>query len=250
MRLTGGRTVYGFALGVLTLDTQFPRALGDVGHAGTWPFPVAYRTVRGALPERLAQADPDPELLASFIDGVRDLERDGVRAVITSCGFLAIYQRELAEAVSIPVFASPLLQVPIAAQCLRHDQRVGILTARAVLTEHHFRATGWSSDEVPVVQLAPPPSSEFVKTYVGNRTHVDTDDLDDEVATLTRSLVRCHPDVGAIVLECANFSPFSQTVRRVAGLPVFDLYTLGMYAHLATVGPSLGTLTSHADIQC
>jgi hypothetical protein len=242
MRLSGGRTVYGLALGVLTLDTQFPRARGDVGHAETWPFPVAYRTVRGALPERLAQAEPDPELLGPFIDGVRDLEREGVRAVITSCGYLAIYQRELADAVSVPVFASPLLQVPIAAQCIRRDQRVGILTARAVLTERHFRGVGWSPAEVPVVQLAPPESSEFVRTFVGNRTHVDTDDLEDEIAKLAKSLTRHHPDVGAIVLECANLSPFSQTVRRVTGLPVFDLYTLGMHAYLATGGPGLGPL--------
>src|SRR5947207_14800219 len=99
MRLTGGRTVYGVDLGILTLDTQFPRALGDVGHAGTWPFPVAYRTVRGAVPERLAQAEPDPELLAPFIEGARDLALDGVRAVITSCCFLAFFQCELSRAV-------------------------------------------------------------------------------------------------------------------------------------------------------
>ena len=241
MRLVGGRTVYGLALGILTLDTRFPRALGDVGHAETWPFPVVYRTVRGAVPERLAQADPEPELLAEFVDAIHELERDGVRAVITTCGFLSIYQRELADAVSVPVFASSLLQVPLAAQCIRSDQRVGILTARAVLTEQHFRGAGWNSADLPVVQLAPPASSEFVRTYVGNRPYVDTDDLEDEVAKLARSLMRQHPDVGAIVLECANFSPFSQAVRRVSGRPVFDLYTLGMHAYLATTEPGRAT---------
>jgi hypothetical protein len=238
MELTGGSTVYGLALGVLTLDTRFPRALGDVGNAATWPFPVSYRIVDGALPERMAQAEPDPEMLSPFIDGVRDLERDGVRAIITSCGFLAAHQRELAAAAAVPVFSSPLLQVPMAAGCIRPDQKVGILTARAVLTERHFHGAGWRSTDVSIVQLAPPEDGEFVKTFVGNRPFVDTADIDREVRDLAQRLVDEHPDVGAVVLECANFSPFSPTVRRVTGLPVFDLYTLGMHAYLATTGPT------------
>ena len=50
----GGRTVYGLALGIIMLDTKFPRLRGDVGNARTWPFPVSPRIVGGALPERMA----------------------------------------------------------------------------------------------------------------------------------------------------------------------------------------------------
>jgi len=248
MRVTGGRTVYGLGLGILILDTRFPRVRGDAGHAGTWPFPVAYRTVRGARPELLARAEPEPGLLDAFIEGIQELERDGVPAVITTCGFLAIYQAELAAAVSVPVFASSLLQVPLAARCIRPDQRVGILTARPVLTERHFRGVGWSADEIPVVQVAPPESSEFVRTYVGDRPHVDTDDLEREIADLTESLVRQYPDVGAIVLECANLSPFRGLVGRISGLPVFDFYTLGMQAQLACADQRPELSTSRVDI--
>jgi hypothetical protein len=134
----------------------------------------------------------------------------------------------------VPVFSSPLLQVPIAAQCIRRDQRVAILTSRTVLTEQHFAGAGWSSADIPIVQLGFAPDSEFVRTFVGNRPYVDTDDLDDEVAALATGMLEQHPDVGAVVLECANFLPFSQTVRRVTGLPVFDFYTLGMQAYLAS----------------
>jgi hypothetical protein len=248
VKLTGGRTIYGQALGVLTLDTRFPRAPGDVGNARTWPFPVAYHIVPGAIPERLAQAEPDPDLLAPFVAGVRALERAGVGAVITSCGFLAAYQRELADAVSIPVFSSSLMQVPLAARCIRNDQRVAVLTGRAVLTDRHFRGAGWSSREIPVVQLGLPEASEFVRTFVGNRDYVDTDDLDAEVAGQAAALIEAHPDVGAVVLECTNYGPYSQTVRRVTGLPVFDLYTLGMHAHLVSNGTAFGLATSSADI--
>jgi hypothetical protein len=46
--LRGGRTLHGHALGVLMLDTRFPRPRGDVGNATTWPFPVRYKIVNGA----------------------------------------------------------------------------------------------------------------------------------------------------------------------------------------------------------
>ena len=239
--LTGGRTIYGLALGILMLDTKFPRLRGDVGNATTWPFPVAYRIVRGALPERMAQPTADPALLEPFIEAARELAELGVPAITTSCGFLAGYQRELSAAVSVPVFTSPLLQVPMAAAATGPGRRVAILTARTVLTERHFAGAGWSADDISVVQVAPPSDSHFFATFVGNSPEMDPLRLEGEVAELTERVVREHPDVGAIVLECANFSPFSGIVKRVSGLPVFDLYTLGMHAFAATAIDPGGT---------
>lgn len=232
-RVWGGRTLYGLGLGVVMLDTRFPRLPGDVGHAATWPFPVAYHIVRGALPERMAQPDADPDLLEPFVSATRELAALGVGAITTSCGFLAAYQRELSAAVSVPVFASPLLQVPLAA-ALRPSRPIAIFTARTVLGERHFNGTGWSTADIPVVQAAPPEDSHFVQTFVGNAPEADVALLEQEVGELTERLLADHPDVGAIVLECANFAPFSPIVRRLAGVPVFDLYTLGMSAYLGT----------------
>ena len=44
----GGKTVYGATLGILMLETEFPRVHGDVGNAATFPFPVLYKVVPGA----------------------------------------------------------------------------------------------------------------------------------------------------------------------------------------------------------
>jgi hypothetical protein len=89
--------IHGLHLGILMLDTVFPRPPGDVGHAATWPVPVHFRIVRGATSRRVVQR-PDELLLEAFIDAARELEATGVRAITTSCGFLALYQRELASA--------------------------------------------------------------------------------------------------------------------------------------------------------
>src|SRR5262245_25314411 len=117
-RITGGRTLYGLELGILMLDTVMPRLPGDVGNAETWPFPVHYIVVKGADTKRIMGKDPDPSLLAPFIDAAKEAERLGVRAITTSCGFLAIYQQEMQAAVGIPMLTSALLQVPFASRVI------------------------------------------------------------------------------------------------------------------------------------
>lgn len=232
----GGRTLYGHALGVLMLDTVAPRLVGDVGNALTWPFPVRYRIVKGADPSRIMGERPDLTLLEPFIAAARDLETEGVRAITTSCGFLAVFQRELAAAVSIPVITSALLQVPLVARSLHPEQRVGILTERPNLTERHFAGVGWSTREIPVVVMAMPPDATFPTVYIDQTPEADPDVLEREMVELATRLVREHPEVGAIVLECTNFVPFAQAMRRATGRPIYDLYTLVMQTYLATTG--------------
>jgi Asp/Glu/Hydantoin racemase len=234
--LRGGRTVYGQPLGILMLDTRFPRPPGDVGNATTWPFPTQYRIVKGADTSRIMGQEPDPTLLEPFVEAARDLEAHGVRAITTSCGFLAIFQRELAAAVSVPVLTSALLQVPIAARLLRPNQKVAVLTEQPHLTERHFQGVGWSAQDVPVVLESLPPDAIFPTVFIGNSLECDTDVLECEMVELARRTVRDHPEVGALVLECTNFVPYSQAMRRATGLPIYDLYTLVMWATLGLEG--------------
>jgi len=234
--LRGGRTLFGIDLGILMLDTVFPRPPGDVGNATTWPFPVRYRVVAGATSVRVVQR-PDAELLDRFFEGARELEADGVRAITTSCGFLAIYQRELAASVSVPVVTSALLQVPLVARVLGPDRAVGIVTmSREDLTEGHFEGVGWSSRDVRVAVAGFPSQTLFRRTYLHEGTEADAAHLERELVELTSELVRERPDVGALVFECTNFVPYAQAVRRATGLPVYDLYTLVTQTYLATHG--------------
>ncbi len=234
--IKGGRGTYGQAVGILQLDTNFPRPPGDVGNATTWPFPVRYKIVRGAVPARVMGTDPDLSLLEPFIDAVRELERDGVRAITTSCGFLAIHQQALAAVAAIPVLTSALLQVPLASRIIRPDQIVGILTEKEELTERHFNGMGWSSKDIPVVVKGFPKSATFPTVFFGDKLEADMDILEQDLVDLACALVAQEPKVGAIVLECTNFVPYSQAMRRAVKLPIFDLYTLVMQTFLATVG--------------
>jgi hypothetical protein len=234
---TGGRTLYGLALGVLMLDTVFPRIPGDVGNALTWPFPVRYKVVQGAVGDRIMGRAPDPTLLDPFIASARELEADGVHVITTSCGFLAAFQRELAAAVGVPVIASSLLQVPLVSRLIRPDQRVGILTERPNLTPFHFAGVGWSPEEIPVHVAALPPDAICPTVFIDGGTKLDTDVVERELVDAALAMKE-RGDIGAIVLECTNFVPFSEAMRRATGLPIFDLYTLVTQTYEATVGRS------------
>ncbi len=41
----GGKNFYGASVGILMLETQFPRIPGDIGNAATWHFPVMLRVL-------------------------------------------------------------------------------------------------------------------------------------------------------------------------------------------------------------
>jgi hypothetical protein len=102
----GGREIYGVKLGILMLDSKFARIPGDVGNATTYNFPVMYKIIKGATGNRVLRGDRT--LLEPFIDGAKELVEAGCRAVTTSCGFLALFQEEMAASVDVPVFTSSL----------------------------------------------------------------------------------------------------------------------------------------------
>ncbi|RMF88276.1 MAG: aspartate/glutamate racemase family protein [Nitrospinota bacterium] len=223
-RVTGGPNLYGYEIGILTLETRFPRIPGDIGNACSFPFPVRYYVVKGASPERVVK-EGDPALLQPFIEGARFLEREGVKAITTSCGFLALFQREMAAAVSIPVFTSTLLLVPLVHRMLRPDQQVGILTVYAPsLSRRHLEAVG--AADTPVVIVGAEQGKEFSRVLLENEPTLDVEQARQDLLQAAQHLVHTHPRVGAIVLECTNMPPYARQIQQAVGLPVFDILSL------------------------
>lgn len=227
MRIRGGFTNYGETIGVLMLDTRFPRPRGDIGNALSYDFPVRYKTVRGACSYRIMGHNPDAELLEPFIAAARELAAEGVKAITTSCGFLAPFQKQIAAAVNIPVFVSSLLQAPLIHATLAPGQIIGVFTERAHnLNDDHFKGVGWSMEQIPVRIQGMKPDAVFPATYIDGKLESDTETLKEEMLEMTRAFMRACPNPGAILLECTNMCPFSVFVAEESGLPVFDINTL------------------------
>lgn len=212
-------------LGVVMLDTRFPRPLGDVGHADTFGVPVSHRVVTGAVPRRVVASAAglrQSGLHRPFVDALQALEREGALALTTSCGFLVLLQDELQAAVRVPVISSSLLQLPA---LLRAQPEVGVLTISAEhLTADYLLAAG-----VPPARLANVkvqgvgPESEFAAAILGNRATMDIEQAGQDVVAAARALQAREPGLRTVVLECTNMPPYADAVREATGWQVLGL---------------------------
>ncbi len=220
----GGRAIYGVSLGILMLEARFPRIPGDMGNAETWPFPVQLCVVEGATPERIVLGDPRDQL-DRFIRAGRRLIELGVSAITTNCGFLALLQPHLANALGVPVATSSLMQVPWVNAILPPGRRAGIVTVcAAALTPAHLAAVGAPAD-TPVAGTEN--GAEFFRVLIkADSDMMDIDLAEHDVVEAARTLVRQNPDIGAIILECTNMPPYAAAVAAATGLPVYDIYSM------------------------
>lgn len=220
----GGKSIYGAPLGILMLEARFPRILGDMGNGLTWNFPVLFRVVRGASPTRVVEQGATG-LLDAFIEAARDLVDLGAEGITTNCGFLSLFQRELAAAVQVPVATSSLMQVPWVQATLPPGRRVGVITVnKAGVTPRHLEAAGVPLD-VPIEGTEG--GREFFRVLIrAEKNDLDVDLARQDILDAAARLVAAHPEVGAIVLECTNMPPYAADVAEATGLPVHDIYSM------------------------
>ena len=217
----GGKAVYGASVGILLLESRFPRIPGDGGNAGTWPFPMLYRVVGGATPDKVVR-DRDGGIVEDFAAAARELVAIGADGITTNCGFLVLYQDRLAQACGVPVAASSLLQVPWVERLLPPGRRVGVVTVEAgSLTPRHLECAGARPD-TPVEGTEG--GAEFTRVLLGDELELDVGRAREDVIAAARRLVERNRDIGAIVLECTNMPPYAAEVSRAVGLPVYDFY--------------------------
>jgi Asp/Glu/hydantoin racemase len=237
----GGKALYGAPLGILMLEARFPRIPGDMGNATTWPFPVLYRVVKGASPEKVV-LNQAAGLLPDFLAAAAELVDQGAEAITTNCGFLSLFQRELSEHVRVPVATSALIQVPWVQATLPPGQRVGIITVSGrSLTPRHLAAAGVPPD-TPFVGTED--GREFFRVLIlGEKQDMDVALAAQDILEAGRTLLARHPEVGAIVLECTNMPPYAHALREALGLPVYDIYALITWLHAGLRPRDFGTRT-------
>ncbi|WP_191093854.1 aspartate/glutamate racemase family protein [Nocardia colli] len=217
-------------IGVLCLDTAFTKIPGHIRNPTTFDFPVDYQVVHGATPQRMV-TEADPTLLDPFIIAAKELEARGVAAITSGCGFLVIFQQQLADAVQIPLYSSSLIQVPMVHRMLGADRKVGLLVAKkAALTPRHLNAIGGES--VPICVAGMDAQPEFREVILeGRRDELNADRLGEEVLREIDQLATANPDMGALVIECTDLVPYGHAIQDRLGLPVFDIVTLTEMVH-------------------
>lgn len=226
----GGYNISGVSIGVLSLESYFPKPPGHIKNPSSLPFTTAYEILDGiTVPELLNRAND--AMIGRLIKAAQNLERQGVHAITGSCGFLALFQREVAESVEVPVFLSALIQVPLVYQMTRAP--VGVLTASAeALTLRHLAGVG--ANHVPIDIQGLDDTQEFASVILRNeRNDMDLTKVEAEVIAAGRTLVARNPLVRSIVLECTDLPPYAHKLQQVLNLPIFDLTTLSGMVHEA-----------------
>lgn len=222
-----GRRVYGADIGIILLDTDIPRPVGDLANAQTLGFPVHYAPTSGA-PVRHVVDEAACGLLGNFVTTGRWLIDLGVRAISTCCGFLAIFQRELAAALPVPVATSSLLQIPLVLRLLQPHQQVAVLTIdRAALTAAHFDGVGVVGEvRERVLVIGLEHTEHLYPVIMKDDGPLDVGRARAEVVSTCEQAVSEAPEIAAFVLECTNLPPYARAIREATGRPVWDAVTL------------------------
>ena len=231
-QITGGQNICGVSIGVLALESYFPKPPGHIKNPSSLGFTTCYEIIEGLTVPGLLN-NPSDDMIAPLLEAARRLEKQGVKAITGSCGFLALFQRQITEAVSIPVFVSSLVQAPLI--YVMTGKPVGVLTASAsLLTQKHLEGVG--AADIPLVIEGLESSDEFAKVILRNeRNDMDLELVEAEVLSAGERLISRAPEIGAILLECTDLPPYAHSLQERFGRPVFDIITLANMMDAASI---------------
>jgi hypothetical protein len=215
-------------LGILMLDTVFPRIPGDIGNELSYDFPIQMKTVKRATVQRVV-FDADPTLLDGFIAAACELEAEGVSAITSSCGFLSPLQEKVAQSVQVPVFLSSLIQVPLAH--MMTSGRVAILTANSdSLTDFVLQNAG-IAPHIPLAIVGLQDVAAFRDPILQGGTELQEELIEAEILTIVEDLLHEYPDIASFVFECHNLAPYSHAVQIKTEKPVFDIIDFARWVY-------------------
>ena len=205
--------------GLLRLQSQFPRPIGDSSNPQTHAFEVRVRIVSDATVGRIV-FDGGQALVPQFIDGANALIADGAIAIGTSCGFMAHHQDEIAKALPVPFISSALLHLNALRVAHPDTARFGIIT----FSEATLVSAPWFHSLAPKSTLVVglDEDSHLYQVIKYDKAHLDASRAAAGVEQAARTLMAREPNLTAIVLECTNLGPYKNVVEGICNIPVLD----------------------------
>ncbi len=210
---------------------------GHMANMRSYDFPVRLAFVDDPFdPDGFLTGRPDWKgwNLPNWIHAAKQLEEDGVRAIVGGCGLSSNIQREITAAVSIPFYSSTLCFIPEMLDALPEDQGVGILTvSKQQLCGHNmasFRSCGIEDDSR--LFIAGMNESRYAEQWLTMTTpEYDFSVVRDAVTNTAAQLIKDNPSIATLVLECTDMPPYADVLRKRTGLPVFDPVDLVRRVH-------------------
>ncbi len=226
---------FGEAVGLIAFGFWWPGIrIGHQCHMTTYDFPIRLKFIY----DRKAPESKEDEWygwnLPEWIKCAKELEEEGVRVIVCGCGLTGTMQKELSDAVEIPVFTSTMLFVPSISRALKKNQKVGILTvsSKALTRWDNRLLRECGVDKVIPIVIAGMTESEYCDVWWSQLSlDFDPEKVQDSMVKVAQKMIADNPEIGALVCECTDMTPYSKALRKATDLPVFDAVDMVNYAY-------------------
>lgn len=212
-----------YKVGVIMLNTRFPRPVGDIGNPASFAHPVEFEMVSSATINSVVTNSPiSPDVVQGFKIAARSLVEKGCTVITTSCGFACSIHDELQSSIDVPLVSSSLNQVPALVKEFGWHVTLPVITFDSrILSKRHF-GRFWSSN---VVIQGIEDGKELHNVLKKDLQQLDLRQAEHDVLASVERVLSLHPSSKAVLLECTNLPPYRSAIERRFGLPVYDIFT-------------------------
>ena len=204
------------SLGIIRLDYDYPPALGDIDHPGSFGYDVYYRVVPKLTFEMCQSGKLDDEVKENFIDAVRYLEAKGVTGITGDCGFFFWFQALARQTTKLPIYMSSLCLLPAVTCAYAKDEKIAIFTANSEslspMRDLIRDECGVDTQDQRYVIVGCQDVDGFEAVAEGGK--VDVEKVTPGVVQLAKDVVAEHPDLRAICFECTGQHPSPTHTQR------------------------------------
>lgn len=220
------------SLGVLKTERGLPPGTpppmqhlpGSLLNPATFDLPIISETVEGAWVENVVRGDP--ELEPAYVAAAQRLVELGAVAISSTCGFSIRYQSAVAASVNVPVVMSSLLLLPTLLRQLSPTAKLAVLTYDSAHCGDDLLAINDPGERARIV-VGGIEGGKFWKDELKRPPPpLDVAAIEMDVATCIARIRSQHPEIAAILFECVGFPMVAPAIRRLTGLPVYDITTL------------------------
>ena len=206
-------------LSLLQLDTGFPRIAGDIGCRDTFRAELDIHVLEDLSVARVVTPAPqadDMDRLGAILAGTQG------DVITTSCGFLSVWQDQLAALAPAPFVSSALHALPSILKRYEASD-LAILTFDAATLRSPAFAPSLHGFDGPVAGLAD--ESHLKQVIAEDLPRLDAARAEAEITDLVAGLVARHRPK-ALLLECTNLPPYKPALAARFDLEIFDILTL------------------------
>jgi hypothetical protein len=193
-------------------------------NSSTFDFPTITETVAGAWVENVVRGDPALE--PAFIAAARRLVEQGASAISSTCGFSIRHQPIVAASVDVPVVMSSLLLLPVLLRQLPRRGKIAVLTYDSTHLSEDLLGVDDPAERARIVIGGIEGGKFWHDELKRPAPPTDVAAIETDVAACIARLRGAHPEIAAILFECAAFPTVASKIRGIARLPVYDITDL------------------------